>query len=74
MRVYDAVIYLFSIVAVLVIFVAVLAFYVITRPFSRWLRCRYWKVCEHYRKDSFTCQNGGGDYCGVWRRFEAERS
>ncbi len=33
-------------------------------------KCEYWSVCPLYREDSYTCQNGGGEYCGMWRRYK----
>lgn len=29
--------------------------------------CKFYKKCELFRKDSFTCTHGGGDYCGRYR-------
>jgi len=31
--------------------------------------CKHSKECHHHRRDSETCQNGGGDYCGVFRNW-----
>jgi len=31
--------------------------------------CRFYKKCEHFGKDSFTCTHGGGDYCGKYREL-----
>ena len=33
-------------------------------------RCEYWTVCPYYEESSYTCQHGGGSYCGMWRRFK----
>lgn len=47
-----------------------------TMGFLNWLKrvftrkCKYWKHCPYYYEESYTCNNGGGPYCGVFRKFE----
>ena len=64
--------YTLGIALMILVFVFLLSLYVVSRPFKKWLRCRYWRDCQHYTKTSFTCENGGGPYCGVWRTFQLE--
>jgi hypothetical protein len=36
--------------------------------------CRYYSICKVRSADSATCFNGGGKYCGQWRKYkELER-
>ncbi|MFX1399385.1 MAG: hypothetical protein ACFFAS_20365 [Promethearchaeota archaeon] len=30
------------------------------------------KTCDCYRENSSTCQAGGGDYCGMYRKLSAK--
>ena len=32
-------------------------------------RCRYYEVCNLKSPTSRTCNNGGGNYCGMYRRL-----
>jgi|GEM_PF-5660590 len=33
--------------------------------------CKYIsQKCPNYSPDSYTCNHGGGDYCGKWRWYE----
>ena len=34
--------------------------------------CRYYRICECYYPESFTCREGGGEYCGKYRTLEVE--
>lgn len=31
-------------------------------------KCRYYKDCNYYAKDSFTCKDGKKTYCGSYRQ------
>ena len=42
----------------------------ISYPFRRWLRCEFYKTCPHYTSESYTCEHGGGNYCGTWRMLK----
>lgn len=35
--------------------------------------CRFHKECEYFYPESFTCCEGGGDYCGMFRKFTSNR-
>ena len=61
---------LFSIVILLLIIIYSLFAYAISRLFRRWLRCEYHKTCSHYTSQSYTCEHGGGNYCGTWRMLK----
>jgi hypothetical protein len=40
------------------------------------MRCKYYKKCECYRLESYTCNApfyGGKGYCGKYRKFEGEK-
>ena len=34
--------------------------------------CRYYQTCEFYYPESFTCREGGGEYCGKYRALEVK--
>ena len=34
------------------------------------MKCKYNKICNLYRKNSHTCNHGGGSYCGRFREYE----
>jgi len=34
------------------------------------MKCKFHKICIHYRKNSHTCNNGGGPYCGTYKEFK----
>ena len=34
--------------------------------------CRFYRTCEFYSPESFTCHEGGGSYCGKFRKLEGE--
>ena len=34
--------------------------------------CRFYKICECFYPESFTCCEGGGDYCGKFRALEVK--
>jgi len=36
-------------------------------------KCEFAEACELYRADSYTCNHGGGPYCGRWRTLSEER-
>lgn len=36
------------------------------------MKCKFWKQCNLYYPDSFTCEHGGGPYCGRWRLLNAK--
>lgn len=37
---------------------------------GKWKKhCQFKDECEHYRISSYTCRNGGGNYCGQFRAF-----
>ena len=33
-------------------------------------KCKYHKTCPSYYKSSYTCNHGGGGYCGKYREYE----
>ena len=33
-------------------------------------KCIHADECKYYRKKDYTCENGGYEYCGVWREWE----
>lgn len=33
-------------------------------------RCKFYIYCTSYRKESYTCTNGGGNYCGIYRYLQ----
>lgn len=33
-------------------------------------KCKYFSECSYRDEVSYTCNNGGGPYCGVYRLFE----
>ena len=33
-------------------------------------KCKYYKNCRDYRESSYTCNHGGGGYCGKYREQE----
>ena len=37
-------------------------------------RCEFAGVCELYRADSYTCNHGGGPYCGRWRALKERKA
>ena len=38
------------------------------------VKCKYWKKCPHFRKESFTCvyRKEGSGYCGQYKILEQE--
>ena len=36
-------------------------------------KCKYKNTCEHYRDNSETCNNGGGNYCGIYRKLNSKK-
>jgi len=28
--------------------------------------CIFFETCDNFRPDSYTCQHGGGNYCGIY--------
>lgn len=36
------------------------------------IKCKFKKICPHFRVDSFTCRNGGRNYCGQFKIFEGK--
>lgn len=36
------------------------------------MRCRFSSGCSGFRVDAATCRDGGGDYCGLYRKLDAE--
>jgi hypothetical protein len=35
--------------------------------------CKFCNVCSGFRSNSLTCINGGGEYCGMFRRLSIEK-
>jgi len=33
-------------------------------------RCEFWDTCELRKDSSYTCNTGGGPYCGKWRKLK----
>ena len=36
-------------------------------------KCKYKNKCEHYRKDSYTCNKGNKYYCGEYRDLRLKK-
>ncbi len=34
--------------------------------------CRYYRTCGYYSPKSFTCHEGGGSYCGKFRKLKVK--
>lgn len=34
--------------------------------------CVYWRRCPYFRRESYTCTHGGGNYCGFYRRLKED--
>lgn len=32
-------------------------------------KCKFHKKCPYFEYDSYTCKNGGGNYCGKYREL-----
>lgn len=33
-------------------------------------KCKFHRYCPLYRNDSYTCNSGGGNYCGMYRDLQ----
>ena len=33
-------------------------------------KCKFHRYCPLYRDDSYTCNNDGGNYCGIYRDLQ----
>jgi len=37
-------------------------------------KCKFSNKCKLFSKNSYTCNNGGGRYCGKWREKELKET
>ena len=37
------------------------------------MKCKHHKTCLGYRDNSETCNNGGGNYCGIYRKLNSKK-